>query len=54
MIGAVAEVTQDPEKAGNAMKILSLRLRGMKGELQDIGEETDENVENILRCKVKF
>lgn len=28
MIGAVTEVTQDPEKAGSAMKVLSLRLRG--------------------------
>lgn len=28
LIGATSEVTQDPEKAGNAMKVLSLRLRG--------------------------
>lgn len=51
MIGAVTEVTQDPEKAGNAMKILSLRLRGMKGELEELGEETDENVENISKMQ---
>ena len=51
MIGAVTEVTQDPEKAGSAMKILSLRLRGMKGELQELGEETDENVENISKMQ---
>lgn len=51
MIGAVTEVTQDPEKAGNAMKILSLRLRGMKGELQELGVETDENVENLSKMQ---
>lgn len=28
MVGAISEVTQDPEKSGNALKTLSLRLRG--------------------------
>lgn len=51
MIGAVTEVTQDPEKAGSAMKILSLRLRGMKGELVDMGEETDQYVDNISKMQ---
>ena len=50
MIGATAEVTQDPEKAGNAMKTLSLRLRGMKGELQALGEES-EGVENVSKMQ---
>ena len=30
MITGIAEVTQDPEKAGNALKVLSLRLRGKR------------------------
>lgn len=51
MVTAVTEVTQDPEKAGTAMKILSLRLRGMKGELQDLGEPIDENVEDISKMQ---
>lgn len=51
MIGAVTEVTQDPEKAGSAMKVLSLRLRGMKGELEELGEPIDENVENISKMQ---
>lgn len=54
MIGAVTEVTQDPEKAGSAMKILSLRLRGMKGQLQELGEETDENVESISKMQTQI
>lgn len=50
LIGATAEVQQDPEKAGQAMKILSLRLRGMKGELEELGEEA-EGVENISQMQ---
>lgn len=53
MVTAITEVTQDPEKAGNSLKVLSMRLRGMKGELQDLGEETDENVENLSQMQGK-
>lgn len=51
MVTGITEVTQDPEKAGNSLKILSLRLRGMKGQLEELGEETDENVENISKMQ---
>lgn len=51
MVTGIVEVTQDPEKAGSALKILSLRLRGMKGQLEELGEETDENVENISKMQ---
>ena len=50
LVGATSEVTQNPEKAGNAMKVLSLRLRGMKGELEELGEES-EGVENISKMQ---
>lgn len=50
LVGATAEVQQDPEKAGNAMKVLSLRLRGMKGALEDLGEES-EGIENISKMQ---
>lgn len=53
MVTGITEVTQDPEKAGNSLKILSMRLRGMKGGLQDLGEETDENVENLSQMQGK-
>jgi len=53
MVTGITEVTQDPEKAGSALKILSLRLRGMKGELQALGEETDENVESISKMQTQ-
>lgn len=51
MVTGIVEVTQDPEKAGSSLKVLSLRLRGMKGQLQELGEETDENVENISKMQ---
>lgn len=51
MVTGITEVTQDPEKAGSALKVLSLRLRGMKGQLEELGEETDENVENISKMQ---
>lgn len=53
MVTGITEVTQDPEKAGNSLKVLSMRIRGMKGELQDLGEETDENVENLSQMQGK-
>ena len=53
MVTGITEVTQDPEKAGNSLKILSMRLRGMKGELQELGEETDSNVENLSQMQGK-
>lgn len=30
MVTGIVEVTQDPEKAGSALKVLSLRLRGKR------------------------
>lgn len=53
MVTGITEVTQDPEKAGNSLKVLSMRLRGMKGELQELGEETDSNVDNLSQMQGK-
>lgn len=50
LVGATGEVTQDPTRAGTAMRTLSLRLRGMKGELEALGEES-EGVENISKMQ---
>ena len=53
MLTGITEVTQDPGKAGNALKILSLRIRGMKGELEDLGEDVDENVESLSKMQTQ-
>ena len=37
----------------NALKVLSMRLRGMKGELQELGEEY-ENVESISKIQTQI
>jgi TP901 family phage tail tape measure protein len=54
MVVGITEVTQDPEKAGSSLKILSLRLRGMKGQLEELGEEVDENVESISKMQTQI
>lgn len=53
MATGITEVTQDAEKAGSSLKVLSLRLRGMKGELEELGEETDENVESLSKMQTQ-
>lgn len=47
------EITQDSEKTANAIKILTLRLRGMKGELQEIGEEYDD-IEDVSKIQTQI
>ena len=55
MLAAGNKVIQDPETLGNALKVLSMRIRGVKSDLEDAGEETDGMIENTskLRDKVK-
>lgn len=47
------EITQDVGNLGNALKVVSLRLRGMKGELQEIGEEY-EDIEDISKIQTQI
>ena len=54
MVTGVTEVTQDPEKAGSAMKILSLRLRGMKGELEEVEAGASEGVESVSKMQTQI
>lgn len=45
------EVIQNAEKAGTTLQTTSLRLRGMKGRLEELGEDVDENVESISQMQ---
>lgn len=54
MLTGITEVTQEPENAGNTLKILALRIRGMKGELEELGEEVDENVDSISKVQTQI
>lgn len=51
MSTGITEVTQNAEQAGTSLNVVSLRLRGMKGQLEEIGEEVDENVESISKMQ---
>ena len=41
MIVAANDVAQSPEQVGNALKVLSLRIRGASAELEAMGEDAD-------------
>lgn len=45
MLTGAGEITQSLEETGNGIKILSLRLRGMKGALEELNEPVDDLME---------
>lgn len=49
MTTAANTIIQNPENVGNALKVLSMRIRGVKSELEDAGEETDGVVTNTSK-----
>lgn len=51
MITAMSEITQDPAEAGNALKILAMRLRGAKTEIEAAGEDTDGMAESTSKLR---
>lgn len=51
MITAISEVTQDASEAGNAIKVLSMRLRGAKTDLESAGEDTDGMAESTSKLR---
>jgi TP901 family phage tail tape measure protein len=53
LITGGTEITQNASEMGNALKVLSMRLRGMKGELQAIGEEY-ENIESVSKIQTQI
>ena len=55
MIVAANDVAQDPESVGNALKVLSLRIRGAKTDLEQMGESTDDVAVSTskLRAQIK-
>lgn len=53
MLTGGTEITQNASEMGNTLKVLSMRIRGMKGELEDLGEEY-ENVESISKIQTQI
>ena len=55
LLTAMTEITQSADESGNALKVLAMRLRGMKTELGAAGEDTEGMIENTseLQAKIK-
>ena len=51
LITAANTVVQDPLKVGNALKTLSLRIRGAKVELEEAGESTEGMANSVSELR---
>lgn len=47
------EITQNANEMGSALKVISMRIRGMKGELEALGEEY-EDIESISKIQTQI
>lgn len=54
MLTGGAEITQSAGEFGNFLKTASMRIRGMKGELEELGEEVDESVDSISKVQTQI
>lgn len=50
MFTGMQEVLQNASTSGNTLKILTLRIRGMKGELEELGEDASD-IEGISKIQ---
>lgn len=54
MLTGGAEITQNANEFGNMLKIGSMRIRGMKGQLEELNEEVDESVNSISKVQTQI
>ena len=54
MTAAANTTIQDPESVGNALKTVSMRIRGVKTELEEAGEDTEGMVTNTAKLQEKI
>ena len=54
LIAASNTVVQDPDKVGNAMKTISMRIRAAKTELEEAGESTEGMVESTATLRAEI
>lgn len=54
LVTAANSVIQNPEQVGTALKTLSLRIRGVKTELEDAGLETEGMAETTAQLQAKL
>ena len=54
MLTGIQEVLQDSSVAGSTLKILTLRIRGMKGDLEELGEDVDQDIDSISKMQTQI
>lgn len=54
LVVAGNETLQDPEKVGNAVRSISMRIRGMKTELEEAGDSTEGMAETTSKLQEKI
>lgn len=54
MLTGGTEITQNASEFGNFLKIGSMRIRGMKGDLEELGEEVNETVDSISKVQTQI
>ena len=54
LLTGISEITQSPEEAGNFLKTAIARIQGMKGKLEELGEEVDESVDSISKVQTQI
>lgn len=54
MLTGGTEITQNASEFGNFLEIGSMRIRGMKEELEALGEEVDETVDSISKVQTQI
>lgn len=54
MLTGGTEITQNASEFGNFLKVGSMRIRGMKGNLEELGEEVDETVDSISKVQTQI
>lgn len=54
MLTGGAEITQNAGEFGSFLKVASMRIRGMKGALEELGEEVDPTVDSISKVQTQI
>lgn len=54
LITAANEVVQNPEKVGTAFKTISMRIRGAKTEMEEMGEDTSGMIESTATLRAEM
>ena len=54
LLTGISEITQSPEEAGNFLKVAVARIQGMKGTLEELGEEVDDSVDSISKVQTQI